>query len=73
MLFLRCRSVHTFGMNFAIVAVSLDGRFTVLDVRTLPPNRFLAPHRRTRHIAECAFDVSIDVGDRFVAQRWSEV
>jgi len=64
MLFLRCRSVHTFGMRFPIKVLVLDRNLRVLRVKRLPPNRVLLPARRARHILECAEDVFPSVGDR---------
>jgi uncharacterized membrane protein (UPF0127 family) len=64
MLFLRCRSVHTFGMRFPIKVLVLDRNLRVVRVKALRPNRVLLPARRARHILECAEDVSPVVGDR---------
>lgn len=42
----RCRSVHTFGMRFALDLVFLDGEGRVLSVRRgVPPRRFVADRR----------------------------
>jgi uncharacterized membrane protein (UPF0127 family) len=38
----RCRSVHTFGMRFALRVVFLDGDLAPLSVReTVPPRRIV--------------------------------
>jgi uncharacterized protein len=38
----RCRSVHTFGMRFALRVVFLDGELAPLSVReTVPPRRIV--------------------------------
>jgi uncharacterized membrane protein (UPF0127 family) len=50
----RCRSVHTFGMRFAIDAVLLDRDDRVVEVVRLPPGRILLPRPRVRHILEVA-------------------
>jgi uncharacterized membrane protein (UPF0127 family) len=50
----RCRSVHTFGMRFAIDVVLLDGTWRTLAVVRMPPGRLLRPRRRVRHVLEVA-------------------
>jgi hypothetical protein len=50
----RCRSVHTFGMRFAIDAVLLDRDDLVVAVVPMPPRRLLRPRRRVRHVVEVA-------------------
>ena len=50
----RCRSVHTFGMRFAIDAVLLDRDDRVVAIVTMPPGRILLPRRRVRHVLEVA-------------------
>jgi uncharacterized protein len=50
----RCRSIHTFGMRFAIDAVLLDRGDRVLAIVPMPPRRVLLPRRRARHILEVA-------------------
>ncbi|HTG47676.1 MAG TPA: DUF192 domain-containing protein [Actinomycetota bacterium] len=50
----RCRSVHTFGMRFAIDAVVLDRRHRVVAVIAMRPRRLLRPRRRGRHVLEVA-------------------
>jgi uncharacterized membrane protein (UPF0127 family) len=69
MLLRRCRSIHTFGMGFAIAAVFLDSRGTVIGVRRAPPARVLLPRRRARHILECPVDTDLHVGDTLVRPR----
>jgi uncharacterized membrane protein (UPF0127 family) len=64
MLFLRCRSVHTFGMRFPITVVVLDRNLHVLRVKTLPPNRLLWPAQKARNILECAEGILPAVGER---------
>ena len=47
-----CRSVHTFGMRFALDLVFLDGEGSTVSVRSaLPPRRF-AFDRRARAVLE---------------------
>lgn len=42
----RCRSVHTFGMRFALRVVFLDGELAPLSVReTVPPRRIVREPR----------------------------
>jgi uncharacterized protein len=53
-LFEHCRSVHTFGMRFAIDAVLLDRHGRVVAIVRLPPGRVLLPRPRVRHIMEVA-------------------
>src|SRR5947208_5664210 len=43
---LRTRSVHTFGMRFPILAVLLDTRGVVLEVKPMAPGRVLLPRRK---------------------------
>jgi uncharacterized membrane protein (UPF0127 family) len=50
----RCRSIHTFGMRFAIDAVLLDRDDRVLMIVRMPPWRVLLPRPRVRHILEVA-------------------
>jgi uncharacterized membrane protein (UPF0127 family) len=50
----RCRSVHTFGMRFAIDAVLLDRDDRVLAIVPMPPRRVLLPRPGVRHILEVA-------------------
>jgi uncharacterized membrane protein (UPF0127 family) len=50
----RSRSVHTFGMRFAIDAVLLDRDDRVVEVVRLSPNRVLLPRARVRAVLEVA-------------------
>ena len=50
----RCRSVHTFGMRFAIDAVVLDRHGRVITVVRMAPRRLLRPRRQGRHVLEVA-------------------
>jgi uncharacterized protein len=50
----RCRSVHTFGMRFALDLIWLDRAGAVVRVdRDVPPRR-LRSCRRARAVVECA-------------------
>jgi uncharacterized membrane protein (UPF0127 family) len=64
MLFLRCRSVHTFGMPAPIAVAELDAGLRVLRIRVVPPGRLVLPNPRTRHILECGEGAEIAPGDR---------
>ena len=46
------RSVHTFGMRFAIDVAHLDAQMSVLAVTTMPPNRLGRFLWRARHVLE---------------------
>jgi uncharacterized protein len=60
-----CRSVHTFGMRFALDLVWLDRKSEVLTVeRRIPPNRL-----RTRREAAAVIEAPADEGER-VAAAW---
>src|SRR5436190_20293849 len=48
------RSVHTFGMRFAIDAVLLDRDHRVIGVVRLSPNRVLLPRPHVRAVLEVA-------------------
>ena len=48
----RCRSVHTFGMRFALDVVFLDAALRPLAVRTNVPPRRLAGLRGARAVLE---------------------
>lgn len=48
----RARSVHTFGMRFAIDVAFCDEAFRVLDVRTLRPGRVTLPVWDARCVIE---------------------
>lgn len=62
----RARSIHTFGMRFAIVAAFLDGDLQVVCVRRMPPGRIALPRVRGRHVLECPEDADLRPGDRLV-------
>jgi len=62
-LLLRTRSVHTFGMRFAIDAVLLDRSLRVLRVTRMPPGRLLLPRRRVRYVLECGAGSGFRSGD----------
>jgi hypothetical protein len=64
MLFLRCRSVHTFGMRLPIAVVTLDASFTMLGRRCMPPRRLLLPRPHVRHLLECGPDFELWLGER---------
>ncbi|MCU0269841.1 MAG: DUF192 domain-containing protein [Acidimicrobiales bacterium] len=51
------RSVHTFGMRFAIDVAFCDADLQVLRVRTLRRNRLALPVRRARSVIETEADV----------------
>lgn len=48
----RCRSVHTFGMRFAIDVVFVDEDGVVVRSVTLRPNRISRPVPRSRWVVE---------------------
>lgn len=50
----NCRSVHTFGMRFAIDAVLLDRDDRVLRIVRMRPRRILLPRPQVRHVLEVA-------------------
>ena len=52
----RTRSVHTFGMRFAIDVAFLDGDLNVLRVVHLKPNRVSPVVRKARHTLEAQAD-----------------
>ena len=52
--FPRCRSVHTFGMRFALDLVWLDAAGTVVRVDLGVPPRRLRSCRRARSVVEIA-------------------
>jgi uncharacterized membrane protein (UPF0127 family) len=65
MLFRRCRSVQTVGMDRAISVVFLDRWMRVTEVRRCRPGRLFVGRRRTRHVLECDEAAVLRVGDRF--------
>jgi uncharacterized membrane protein (UPF0127 family) len=48
----RCRSVHTFGMRFALDLVFLDGDGAVISIRRAVPPRRLAGFRGATAVLE---------------------
>jgi uncharacterized membrane protein (UPF0127 family) len=67
MLFRRCRSVHTFGMEHAIRLAFLDRELRIVAMVAAKPRRLFLPRRRTRHILECDDSSELRIGDRFRA------
>jgi hypothetical protein len=65
MLFLRCRSVQTFGMKEAISVVLLDRGMRAIEVRRCRPGRVVVARRRARHVLECDIRTTVRIGDRF--------
>lgn len=68
MLIPRCRSVHTFGMRFAIDAAFCDRDGTVVRIVRLRPSRVTRPCLRARQVVEAeagSFAAwGVRVGDR---------
>jgi uncharacterized protein len=60
----RTRSVHTFGMRFAILAALLDREGIVRAVVPMPPRRVLLPRPGVRHVLELAGGADVRPGDR---------
>jgi uncharacterized protein len=67
MLFRRCRSVHTFGMERAIRLAFLDRDLRIVATEAAKPRRLFFPKRRARHILECDVSSELRIGDRFRA------
>ncbi len=65
MLFRRCRSVHTFGMQESISIVFLDLQMRVIEVRRCRPGRVVVPRCGARHVLEAAGGSDLRIGDRF--------
>ena len=66
MLFRRCRSVHTFGMERPISVAFLDAALRVVRVRRCRPRRVLVSiGGGARHVLECDAGATVNVGDRF--------
>lgn len=63
---MRCRSIHTIGMRFAIDVVTFGRGWELVAVRTVPPGRIVLPRRGGRHVIEVAagrgepFSASLD-------------
>jgi hypothetical protein len=64
LLLMRARSVHTFGMRFAIKVALLNVDCLVGDVLLVPPGRVVLPRATTRHILELRADLDVRPGDR---------
>ncbi|MGH7540857.1 MAG: DUF192 domain-containing protein [Gemmatimonadota bacterium] len=64
MLFLGCRSVHTFGMSSPIRVAFLDAELRVVVVLDRPPRRLILPRRGAVHVLESAAGSPLRVGDR---------
>lgn len=54
LLITKCRSVHTFGMTFALDVAHLSAAMQILRTRTMVPGRLGAPVWRSRHVLEAA-------------------
>jgi uncharacterized protein len=65
----RTRSVHTFGMGFAISVAWLDARGAVLSVTNMAPGRVSRPRRRPLGALECARGFAPRVGETLRLQR----
>jgi uncharacterized protein len=65
LLLVRARSVHTFGMRFAIAVALLDRHGLVLAVVRMRPRRVLLPRPGVRHVLELADATDVRAGDRF--------
>ena len=63
LLFERARSIHTFGMRYAITAAFLDADLRIVRALRLPPRRVVIPRRRVRHVLECGEEADLRVGD----------
>ncbi len=46
------KSIHTFGMRFAIDVAFCDANLLVLDARTVPRNRVTRPHVKAKAVIE---------------------
>jgi hypothetical protein len=65
LLLVRTRSVHTFGMRFAIVAALLDRDWIVRVVVRMPPRRVLLPRPGVHDVLELADWSDVRPRDRF--------
>jgi len=65
----RTRSIHTFGMRFAVSVALLDARFRVIAVRIVGPRRIVLPRRGVRHVLECGAEADLRPGGRAHAGR----
>jgi hypothetical protein len=61
----RTRSVHTFGIGFAIAVALLDADLGVRAVVRMSPRRLILPRRGVRHVLELAEGADVRAGDRF--------
>lgn len=68
LLIMKCRSVHTLGMRFAIDVAHLDSSMQILRLHMMSPRRLGAVVLRARHVLEAdagAFGRwNLDVGDQ---------
>jgi uncharacterized membrane protein (UPF0127 family) len=55
----RTRSIHTFGMRFAITVALLDARLRVAAVLTVGPARMVMPRPGVRHVLECGLGADL--------------
>jgi uncharacterized membrane protein (UPF0127 family) len=62
MLFERCRSVHTFGMEVPITVVFLNRSWRVIRVVRASPGRIVVC-LRARHVLECHIGAHMLLGD----------
>ncbi len=65
----HARSVHTFGMRFAIDVALLDADHVVRHVMHLPPRRVLLPRPGVRHVLELGARTDLRPGDRLSLSR----
>jgi hypothetical protein len=65
LLLVRTRSVHTFGMRFAIVAALLDRDWIVRVVVRMQPRRVILPRPGVHDVLELADSADVRPGDRF--------
>ncbi len=52
MIFEKCRSIHTFGMKFALRVIFLDADSRVISTRIVHPRRIVVAPRGTHAIVE---------------------
>jgi uncharacterized protein len=62
----EARTIHTFGMRYAISVAWLASDGRVVDVRRLAPRRVGLRRRRARHVLECAAGAAPGVGSRLI-------
>jgi len=63
-LLVRARSIHTFGMPFAIKVALLDEQLVAGTVRIMSPRRLLLPRPGVRYVLECSEHAEVRPGDR---------